>query len=755
MWTDLRKMIRDVELLQANYPGLVGNVNDLIDRVVQVEDGRSLLDALSIQIADNGEKLDDLASRLARAEVAINHVQAPSQPGPTIQHQPNHNGQPSGLTRQIAEENNEGVRETLIQLALRDHAKSLQSNPAGPSSDQNNNQFDPSRQGSEGGRANQPLPPGQQAEGGGAQTNISGQFNLFGHSQQPAGEASFITTSHEPTSLPEMSGPAMNEQAVIGMYCPGLTPHHTMVRAFAKVVDYRAHRLKNTSAVVTPRQTERLRKAAKSVNNTTLAATFDGSNPIALLGFLRKLVGSFNLANVSEGEAALMLPWHLSDAPHDVVMQKQQEAGRQAVPYAATWPYLVHALIARFLDDQTLRQAFDAVANEPQRPEEDENAYCDRIQNAAASCFNVFSDAEVVQYFVQGLIPVIRGPVSERLREKSLLEQQDISTARRIAVTEGKTHRLRLHDLAETVKANTTRSVRTRASADKVTPVLMTGERTPSTNYPFTTPATVGPERTPWDPSMSTDLRPPTNMVPLRVGKEDTYTDLVRQMNAGFDKSDRDLNLGEPNAVVRQLFPILSISGLASPTTTSGTSTPTTADDLMGSLSQRSLEGRPINRSTTEVPAILPEQLQKALSVIPTDYWSLSCWTCREEGHTTFTCPFLTWAQRLYFAYRYYLHQIQANPQMATYLAQREDAREKGDTAPQRPGSPGRQRQGNMRPGDGRPRTDRDWLWPNSPGRFRQQRRVNFVQHSVAENEAAPTGDNSTSSSSSNSEGKE
>ena len=755
MWTELRKMMGEVELLQANYPGLMGNVSDLLDRVDQIENGRVLLDALSIQITDNGEKLDDLASRLARAEVAINQVQVPSQPGPPNQQQPNQNGQPSGLTRKITEENDEGVRETLIQLALRDHAKSLQSNPAGPSSDQTNHQFGPSRQGPEGGRANQPLPPGQQPGGGGAQTNISGQFNLFGQPQQPAGEASFVTTSHEPMALPEMTGPAVNEQAVIGMYCPGLTPHHTMVRAFAKVVDYRAHRLKNTSAVVTPKQSERLRKAAKSVNNTTLAATFDGSNPIELLGFLRKLVGSFNLANVSEGEAALMLPWHLKEAPHDVVMQKQQEAGRQVVPYAATWPYLVHALITRFLDDQTLRQAFDAVANQPQRPEEDENAYCDRIQNAATSCFNVFSDAEVVQYFVQGLVPVIRGPVSERLREKSLLEQQDISTARRIAVTEGKTHRLRLEEFANTVKASTPRTVRTRAPAEKVTPVLLTGERTPSTDYTFTAPPTVAPAQTPWDPAMSTDLRPPTNMVPLRVGNEDTYTDLVRQMNGGFSREDRDLNLGEPNAVVRQLFPILSISGLASPTTTSGTSTPTTTDDLMGSLSQRSLEGRPINRSTAEVPTITPEQLQKALSVIPTDYWSLNCWTCREEGHTTFTCPFLTWAQRLYFAYRYYLHQIQANPQMATYLAQREEAREKGESTPQRPGSPRRPPQGNMRPGDGRPRTDRDWLRPNSPGRFRQQRRVNFVQQSVAENEAAPTGGNSTSSSSSNSEEKE
>ena len=109
----------------------MSSIGDLAARVSDVEDGRSLLDALNVQLESNGEKLDDLAARLANAEVAIKQATAPSQPGPSSsqQQQPNQNGQTSVLTRQIIEEQNEGARETLIQLALRDHAKSLQSNP--------------------------------------------------------------------------------------------------------------------------------------------------------------------------------------------------------------------------------------------------------------------------------------------------------------------------------------------------------------------------------------------------------------------------------------------------------------------------------------------------------------------------------------------------------------------------------------------------------------------------------------------------
>ena len=51
-------------------------------------------------------------------------------------------------------------------------------------------------------------------------------------------------------------------------------------------------------------------------------------------------------------------------------------------------------------------------------------------------------------------------------------------------------------------------------------------------------------------------------------------------------------------------------------------------------------------------PTILTEnQVAQALSAIPSDYWTLQCWTCREAGHSAFTCPTLTLAQRIFFAY--------------------------------------------------------------------------------------------------------
>ena len=61
--------------------------------------------------------------------------------------------------------------------------------------------------------------------------------------------------------------------------------------------------------------------------------------------------------------------------------------------------------------------------------------------------------------------------------------------------------------------------------------------------------------------------------------------------------------------------------------------------------------------------------------MIPADYWSLNCWTCKTDVHTTFTCPSLTPAQRLYFAYCYFVYQCKEHPTMRSWLHQKHEKR--------------------------------------------------------------------------------
>ena len=85
-------------------------------------------------------------------------------------------------------------------------------------------------------------------------------------------------------------------------------------------------------------------------------------------------------------------------------------------------------------------------------------------------------------------------------------------------------------------------------------------------------------------------------------------------------------------------------------------------------------EGRDIMKPREEIPELTADQMKLAYSVIPQDYWALQCWTCREEGHNTFTCPYLTEPQRMYFAYKYYRYQVDQNPHMKSWYAQKMQA---------------------------------------------------------------------------------
>ena len=723
----LDKFQEDLDKLGSTHAAVV-------NAEAQGRQNRSDIDALTLRV----QRVESNIEVLSSTEPHKNN-QVPSSTGPQLPPAPQSQGLPSNQERI-----EDLQRDEIMRRALNDHMRQVdqarQDGSQRPAPQFSSSYVGPGVTGPNPTAQGQPQGSGIPAmnplmRGLEAQSHHSGPLNQLGNGQQPTATQSLVTTSNVLTEVPNMSGPTVGERAVLGMFCPGLKPHRTMVHAFTKVVDYRAHRLSNTEAVVTPKQAEKLGKAKKSISQTTVSAMFTGEDPIDLLGFLRRMVGSFNMSNVSEGEAALMLPWHLGDTPRRVVEQQQEEARRQPVPYAATWPYLVHALITRFLDDQTLREAYDAVASARQKEGEDEDSYCDRLQTAASACHNVFSDEEVVQYFIQGLQPVIRGPVSEKLRERSELEQRDIATARRLAVTEGKTHRLRLEEFAAKTQS-VTKTVRTRVTAGKTTPIMTIGNQGSTAPGPAHSANPLGQlgDQAQW--TNQSELVAPPQLVPFKVGTGDSFNTIVTHMNRGVPPTTyRDLNLGDPETVVRNLFPVLSVAGITAPssTTTSGTSTPSSVEDLMKTLSSQTLEGRPVNRQVEQVPVITAEQLQHALSIIPTDYWSLNCWTCRESGHTTFTCPYLTWAQRLYFAYRYYLHQIEAKPQLSQYYADRERTRQTGGNQGQRPRSPGRQGgqqyQGPpQRQGGGPQPNNQPWLRPNSPGRNRPQRRVNFIQ---------------------------
>ena len=109
---------------------------------------------------------------------------------------------------------------------------------------------------------------------------------------------------------------------------------------------------------------------------------------------------------------------------------------------------------------------------------------------------------------------------------------------------------------------------------------------------------------------------------------------------------------------------------------TSGSTTPTSMNsDAIAASVGVDLVRTPVHRETVPIPTLTEKQTRQAFSVVPSDYWQLNCWTCRDCGYSTFTCPTLTPNKRMYSENQYYLDQVKGNPTMAQFLEQNNERR--------------------------------------------------------------------------------
>ena len=74
-----------------------------------------------------------------------------------------------------------------------------------------------------------------------------------------------------------------------------------------------------------------------------------------------------------------------------------------------------------------------------------------------------------------------------------------------------------------------------------------------------------------------------------------------------------------------------------------------------------------MNMPKESIPKLTEEQRKLAYQVIPENTWHYECLGCREKNHSLFQCRHLDEDQRIYFAYKYYLHKLQAQPHLKKF----------------------------------------------------------------------------------------
>ena len=495
----------------------------------------------------------------------------------------------------------------------------------------------------------------------------------LGRSAQPKSLDTLVMVSECPVDYdPEVT--VETREPIAGRYCPGIgEPKRANDIHFRDVCDYRNYRLDNTDPRLSDYETRNLTRLRKDLDNAHRISKFSGEPPIQLLSFLRQYTNATRDRGHGEALAARLLPNYLEGEAANVVEGKIDAWDMTFRPYHGTWPSLVQALIMRFLKDEVLKKAMQEITSAKQKGDESEGQFSSRLSTLVAKAGHVFTDREKTQLLLDGVPEAVGQVVRGQLKLRPPKDIEDYELVEELVTQEGLAHRARIEQMR--VAFRTPKGTKLMlVNEHEETVMTVSAHRDPSAGPGRLVPHSYGtherPRIGPSAPSVlatpagdrqgrsflspDEELRPPStgNWRPMNVDSNTRIND---------EETGLSYTLSDACDVAETLDTVLTVAGV-----------PTMETSSMASSSEESWEAQQIRDITTlPIPKLSPREIEQAMQVIPDEYWDLNCWVCRTDGHSMYKCPLLLPAQRLYFAYRYYLYQIQANPRMKDFLADR------------------------------------------------------------------------------------
>lgn len=114
---------------------------------------------------------------------------------------------------------------------------------------------------------------------------------------------------------------------------------------------------------------------------------------------------------------------------------------------------VIQTYTQRYLKDLVFKEAANCVTPIRQKANEDENMHVDRSEIYATECSSADSDYVLVNYDVQGLLPVTGDTIREALHRRKVDISSSLSNVVRLAQVEGQMYRARklTYGIANTV----------------------------------------------------------------------------------------------------------------------------------------------------------------------------------------------------------------------------------------------------------------------------------------------------------------
>jgi hypothetical protein len=186
----------------------------------------------------------------------------------------------------------------------------------------------------------------------------------------------------------------------LGAEVTGLVEQITRRPEFKSLVSYRTYRLKDVSQGVDSTVTGRVNTLLKRLKHH-VDYKFTGEPAIQVVDFLRIFKEACDLNNISEGAAAIILPYFLEGrAKHGLASRmKTVPTNIPKFPAAVQW------LLQSFATEGVIAEACQRVFSAKQLPEEDEKTFANRLEGYATTAGSVFTEDVLIASFVDGLHP--------------------------------------------------------------------------------------------------------------------------------------------------------------------------------------------------------------------------------------------------------------------------------------------------------------------------------------------------------------
>ena len=197
---------------------------------------------------------------------------------------------------------------------------------------------------------------------------------------------------------------------------------------FKEACDFRTYRLENKNARYVQKDRSNLRRMRKDLTVQMRAHTFDGSQPIGILNFLKEFQDACNVNGIHEGAARWLFREFVTGPARSLLDTTTSGKKRSKAGRLDTYCAVVHYLLKKYARDDAIAKVHQEISNYRHLRAVSAEEYAQELLNKSNRCGAVYPENVLLGYFVEGMHASIRKAVRSYLSKNPDCDMIELAT---------------------------------------------------------------------------------------------------------------------------------------------------------------------------------------------------------------------------------------------------------------------------------------------------------------------------------------